>query len=180
MKTEEPKPLDPIPQTRLAWAIETAPNSPFLWSREHGGNPLQVLIETARATGEPAKPEKIDVANLDIHTCLLFRGLRFLCAFDPDCAGPIAWIFFYWSGDDDHSYAEIVDSWVKPSYRRQGVRSKMNEFLFEHWKADGIVTCLGTEKYGEPFMKATGYVQDGLGRWMLTRAVWEAQKEQAK
>lgn len=33
---------------RLAWAIATARNSPHLWSHEHGGTPLQILLEAAK------------------------------------------------------------------------------------------------------------------------------------
>ncbi len=166
---------EPKPQTRLQWAIETAPNSPFEWSHEHGANPLQVLIETARAAGEPAKFEKINVENLDITWGLIERGLRVMVAFDPDIVSPIAVVWFNWCGGDK-PYIEIVNSRVNESYRRQGIRSRMNDAFFERWNASGIVTAMGTKDCGEPFMKASGYVQDELGRWMLTRAVWEAQK----
>jgi hypothetical protein len=165
------------PQSRLAWAIATAPNSPFLWSHEHQSTPLKVLIAAAQELGEPPEPDTLDIPNLDITWSRLERGLRIMLAFDPDISGPIAWVFFYWCGAEDKSYVEILDSYVKTSYRRQGVRTRINQAFFECWKAEAIVTGYGTKGYGEPFMKASGYVQDELGRWMLTREAWEALRQ---
>lgn len=62
----------------------------------------------------------------------------------------------------------VAGSFVQPWARRNGVRTKINAAIFEHYKA--IVTASGSKDGGLAFMKASGYQHNrDLDLWSLTR-----------
>ena len=66
----------------------------------------------------------------------------------------------------------IADSYVRPLYRRLGLRARLNTLLFQSYPtAQKITTQMGS-MLGKKFMRATGYRQVDR-HWEVTRAVWE-------
>jgi len=65
---------------------------------------------------------------------------------------------------------EVLDTFVTKSYRRKGIRTMMNNILFQNYSnIKKIVTKSGT-KSGKAFMKARGYIFDeDNSHWYLLR-----------
>lgn len=104
-------------------------------------------------------------------------GITVFHLFCEEFVSPVGTVYAIISGDnqDGKSVADITGSHVVEWARRNGVRSKINDVIFETFKVDAIITHSGT-KHGKPFMEASGYVKNEIGQWMLTRKVWAERK----
>lgn len=98
-------------------------------------------------------------------------GTWALQGFSPSFPAPVAmvWVRFNFMP----KAVEVIHSWVHESWRRQGVRTRANEFIFSSLSpdfAERVVTESGSEHGGEAWMKALGYRRHANGYWYVTRA----------
>jgi hypothetical protein len=107
-------------------------------------------------------------------------GVTGFFAFTKEHFAPVASVYALVSGknQDGKAYAEIIDSFVHPAFRRQGLRSRINRSLFENWEVDVICSHSST-KSGRAFMEATGYTKDDHGRWSLSKKTWQEMRQAA-
>lgn len=119
--------------------------------------------------------------DLQIDRCWVYwsniGGHLFYVCFSPVASCPIGlvWGISKAAGNAGKTQFEVAFSYVLPQFRRQGVRTKLNEQILEHW--DVIVSQDGTDEGGKAFMQATGYkLNKTIGAWYLTRAAWKRAK----
>lgn len=122
------------------------------------------------------KKPKIDFPNLFATEVEIHAGTRGLFVFEQHWMIPVAFLLYSSCGADDRNKAAvtILDSFVKPNYRRCGLRMYMNHLLFERCNASVVSTPTGTKLGGEPFMRAAGYVHAVDGLWYCTRPAFRA------
>lgn len=105
-----------------------------------------------------------------------FPGMTIWTAAHMSWAQPIGHVYTrytYLEGE-----LEIVDSFVKPELRRQGVRTALQNAIWAaHTPEDltRIVTKMGTTD-GLAWMRSRGYQQAKDGYWYCTRKSWKASK----
>lgn len=87
---------------------------------------------------------------------------------------PIGIVYYRWTYDDN---IEILYSIVLDKFRRLGVRTRLNDALFNDFpKVNKIVTG-GSETISAKWMKKYGYKQDKNGNWYVTRAMRKKAKK---
>lgn len=81
---------------------------------------------------------------------------------------------------DGSTRAEIVHAYTMEQYRRCGLRSMINDFLFENANVSVILSTVGSAEGGYAFMQAAGYrICEQTGYWYLTKARWKQAKRKA-
>ena len=94
----------------------------------------------------------------------------------PSLTRPVVLVWYSWAFVP--SVIEIQSSWVDQEMRRRGLRSRVNDFLFDSYSSDAlrrIVSQTGTPD-GEKWMLAVGYKKFKDGHFELTRAQWQRRK----
>lgn len=102
------------------------------------------------------------------------QGVRELHVWTPRLGMPIGTLWFvpFGPGVGGKKRVEVLSSYVPEHYRRNGVRTFMNDFLFGDLDVDVIVTASGSSDGGEAFMLAAGYERDEeKGMWYLTASM---------
>ena len=65
---------------------------------------------------------------------------------------------------------EMLHSYTMPFARRQGLRSLINDWIFEELSIDVIISGDGTGEGGMGFMKKYGYeLHEPTGNWFITK-----------
>lgn len=77
---------------------------------------------------------------------------------------PIGMVWYCRTGN---TTLEILNSWVNPRIRRQGVRTKIHKYMLTIAGIDTIVT-LGSTKLSLPWLKKMGFKKQESGDWVLT------------
>lgn len=96
-------------------------------------------------------------------------GTYLLCGVHSNYPAPISFISVRWSLKS--SEIEVLSSFVNECYRRIGVRSKAQDFIFSSFDTcQKIVTQSGTCE-GKKWMRAKGYKQL-KSHWEISRASW--------
>lgn len=81
----------------------------------------------------------------------------------------IAPIGFVWGWPEGNSFM-VAGSYVLPTQRRCGVRTRINKIIFEHYEV--IRTIEGSKEGGLAFMKASGYRYHAPSKtWYLKRPI---------
>jgi hypothetical protein len=115
--------------------------------------------------------------NLSVTWAHIAPGLWQLSCWTEDMPMPIGYIQFIIGGKAPQSgkvIAEVFHGEVLEPFRRQGVRTFLQEKLIQHWNPDVIMTQAGTED-GAAWMKARGYkVCENTGMWFVTREAFQA------
>jgi len=75
---------------------------------------------------------------------------------------PVGVVYFRFSRE---GHVDILNSWVHDDYKRQGVRTAVNNQLLVWYPRTCIVTARGT-KSGVRFMRAYGYRRLKDGTWI--------------
>lgn len=111
----------------------------------------------------------------------LGRGVMQVHAWHPDQVEPVGcvWLIGMGPGNAGKSRAEVANSFVRPSYQRIGVRSTINDWIFEEFGLDCITTQNGTEEGGRQFMEKWGYrIHKPTGVWYITRRQWRKRRKE--
>lgn len=123
------------------------------------------------------KKRDFDKPNWEVTWTTLGRGCWIICCWSPECQKPLGHVIFNALGKSRQTKKvriEVLSSFTEPFARRTGVRTYLNEKLFQYWKPDVITTMSGT-RYGEPWMKARGYqISSEFGGWFVTKEAFEA------
>jgi hypothetical protein len=94
-------------------------------------------------------------------------GIDIWCLFDKGRPAPVGLVWGIAHGGKKQSF-HVYGSYVHEWARRQGVRTRINQAIFEHY--DVIVTGGGSKDGGEAFLKAAGYKSHpATGQWFLER-----------
>lgn len=112
------------------------------------------------------KKSKIDHEKDWVDRQTIGFGMSIYVLWNRDFAMPLG---FVWGWGNENAF-EVVGSYVLRFARRQGVRTAINEKIFDHFKV--IKTCGGTKEDGLPFLRASGYKYDPNTEqwWKLKKA----------
>lgn len=108
------------------------------------------------------------------------QGVTAIFCFWTHNTAPVGVVYtiLYGPGNTKKQRAEILGSYVVPWARRLGVRSRINDYLFNYLDCHTIVTQSGSREGGKAFMQNSGYVLDEkLGIWTLTKQDWIQRKQ---
>lgn len=106
------------------------------------------------------------------------RGIAVLFCFGENFSGPLGliWGIHIAGNQKGRSTFLVYHSYVLDIARRHGVRSRLNQALFEDWDISQVFSPAATDE-GAAYMRAAGYTEDSVtGMWVLTRETWEATK----
>lgn len=94
----------------------------------------------------------------------LAGGVSQYTCWDPEFICPIGFVWCLLLSDT----ATILHSYVRPDYRRIGVRTLINEYIF--YSVNKIQSSSGSKDGGEAFLKAYGYTFDKKRKdWFILR-----------
>ena len=100
------------------------------------------------------------------------HGVMMWTLFVPSHPGPVG---FVWatvtSSEDDAVQVDVLGSYTAEDFRRQGVRSKIQDSIYSCWPDHSVVVTTGSgSESGEPWMIDHGYIYDEERRdWYVTR-----------
>lgn len=100
------------------------------------------------------------------------EGLYLLSLFTRGRSSPVGsvWVSGMGKNAGGKYVCFIENSYVIEPERRQGVRTAINDFLFDVWGVDTIVTWTGSKRGGKAFLEASGFVIEPLtGMFVLTK-----------
>jgi len=84
-----------------------------------------------------------------------FGQMMWFC-YVPNCIAPIGFVWGWATGKGFH----VAGSFVQPWARRNGVRSRINDAIFQHYRV--ISTSSGSKEGGKQFLKAKKYKRNEL------------------
>jgi hypothetical protein len=101
------------------------------------------------------------------------RGLGMYICYVENHTSPVGFVWGRLAGQGAKSTFETCGSYVPTWARRFGVRSRINETIFQH-AATTIITRHGSTEGGMAFLKARGY------KWDSNTNYWFLKKSRAK
>lgn len=111
---------------------------------------------------------KPDVKNAWVSFVRIGFGQLLYFCFVPNFAGPVGFVWGIGHGAGKTSRFEVYGSYVIPSARRNGVRTRLNTAIHEHFRC--ITTMSGSREGGLAFLKSQGYKFDPrTTTWFLER-----------
>lgn len=115
---------------------------------------------------------KADVDNAWVTWVRIGFGQMMYLLYVPNHAAPIGMVWGMGGGetakDGRVGRFDVFGSFVQPWARRQGVRSKINDSIFQHFCT--IITSHGSKQGGADFLKAKKYRRNqDLHCWYLVR-----------
>jgi hypothetical protein len=120
---------------------------------------------------------RIDLSNSWTDCTVVGFGITQYTLFCRAYPMPLGFVWGFAFGGKRPTF-QVLDSYVVPWARRQGVRSKINEAIFQ--KAESIVTG-GRSKSGIMFMANTDYTFDPrLTQWSLTKGEAMGNKDKGR
>jgi len=99
-----------------------------------------------------------------------FGVTMYLCFVRSNC-GPVGfvWGLPFGKGQGQKSRFEVLGSYVVPAYRRNGIRTLLNQKILEH--SDVITSQIGSAEGGAMFMRDTGYrLDERIGVWVKNKS----------
>lgn len=96
-------------------------------------------------------------------------GVTLLYVFAENWTCPLAHVWGRHVGGDSSKF-DVLHSYTLPFARRCGLRTLINDSIFEKFKVDVIITAKGSNDGGSQFMKGYGYKRNKeLGLWYITK-----------
>lgn len=83
-----------------------------------------------------------------------------------DYRTPIGTVYFCFDGDEA---LVVLNTFVMAVFRRNGIRTRINDKLFEWYPKVKRITSPADTKDGAAFMKAYGYKKMKDGSWVMRR-----------
>lgn len=121
------------------------------------------------------------IDQFDLARCLATHGqtdigLWFVALWSPELHTAVGIVYGTLVDDPRSGERTFIShgSFVNPSLRRRGIRTKLNDVIFGNMPVDIIRSERGSAEGGEEFMRRTGYRRDELGNWFVRKETWEA------
>ena len=104
-------------------------------------------------------------------------GITLLYVFAENFTCPLAHVWGIHVGGDKNRF-DVLHSYTLPFARRCGLRTLINNVIFEKFQVGVIITTEGTDDGGSQFMKSYGYKRNKeLGVWYITKEMRETKSE---
>ena len=107
----------------------------------------------------------------------LHGGITYVYAVARNWHCPLSHVWGLVTGGEKERF-ETLHSYTLPFARRQGLRTLINDVIFDKLKVDVITSGDGTGEGGLGFMNSYGYqLHDPTGTWYVTKKMWKRGEE---
>ena len=111
----------------------------------------------------PYVQKEIDARRFSFWIRESCHGVQVLEITVPCLPSPLGAVWYRFVGN---TTIEVLNSFVREDYRRNGLRTAMHLYLSAYKNVDRIITQTGTSD-GQAWMKATGFKKQANGDWTI-------------